>query len=383
MILDTFQSEEDKAPVSQLLNDVMNYVKNSSGEQDQNQDVLEQLQLAVFKLVSLSADSIDDVNDVITTGRKRADALESHVNCSLKATNWQLGHCSRSFLLKIFASGGSAIRMTSIELDVWLQALKIHPAATAFFVDTCRQVLADPTAHQDRLPACSPLMAAAWTSFTSGAEDIAAYIRAVTTALLLTRFENHPEFASAVAASAPEELLNDSLRSILRMWTGDKKKSTMVTSSLGVNRFTEILLDSIHVEDVDWVRMKAEWDAELLRCKDRPDELESTLYRSLTCLTSAEDRRANRMLPLLAAIFDVEDVSVRNQLSRKLLEHPMALGSFDPIGVKGGDFSLGFTSLIRDRLRHLKLDAYKEKLVDAVVHGVASAQQKLKKVSSI
>lgn len=212
-----FQEDEEKVPVGQLLNDVMDYVKESSDEQH----VLEQLQLAVFKLVSLST---DDLNAVMTS-EKQAEALESHVNCSLKATNLELSQCSRTFLLKMFTQCG-VTRMSPVELNVWLLALKVHPDATGFFIETCKQLLTSPAQYEDQLvsmfqsnPPCSSLIVTAWASFTTGQKDVATYIRAVTSGLLLSQFENHQMVASALLASTPKQLSNESLRSLLQMWT--------------------------------------------------------------------------------------------------------------------------------------------------------------------
>lgn len=116
----------------------------------------------------------------------------------------------------------------------------------------------------------------------------------------------------------------------------------------------------------------------MVRSKERPDELELTLYQALSCLTAASGQANQmRLFELLTAMFDEE--AIQGQLTPKLLEHPYSLSSFDPINVKEDGFTVLFTTFIRDCLQRTKVDGYKEKLAESIVHGIGTSEKKKKK----
>jgi len=142
---------------------------------------------------------------------------------------------------------------------------------------------------------------------------------------------------------------------------------------------TAILLNCVCVEDITWDTTKDDWKAELALSRERLDELELTLYQALSCLTAADGRKANQMrvFELMTTMFEEE--ASRDQLTRKLLEHPYSLSSFDPINVKGSEFTVQFTAFIRDCLQRTKLDVYRKKLIESITSGITTNEKKKKK----
>ena len=351
----------------------MEYVKDSSDDRN----VLEKLQLAVFKFVSLSTDNL------VISGTQH-EALVSHlVNCAVTAIRFELRQCSRTFLLKIFAQCG-ILRISPVELNVWLLALKVHPTAVSFFIATCKEIMDSPVAHEEEIQKmfklncpCSSLMVAAWKHFDtvpkSESKEVSLYLRAAMCALMLCQFENQQVFAATLLTSIPKKLSTETLKSFLQSWV-DGTPLVVGNSELGLSRFATMLLNCVE-------STQEEWKSELVNCKEDLDELEVTLYQSLSCLAATDSRKAEqlRVLDLVSIMFDQETMR-QSHLTGKLLQHPYSLQSFNPINFTGDAFTVKFTTLIRDSLQRMKLDCgYKEKLVQSITQGVASVSKKTNK----
>ncbi|KAI9561029.1 Nucleolar pre-ribosomal-associated protein 1 [Daphnia sinensis] len=358
-----------------------------------NEELLQNLKLAIFTLIS----------SLSHLPKMREDQINLLVfqlsSCLKKDIKPELRLCVGSLLLKLANELELPhLHLSSTELYIWTSTLERHSEATEFFAKAFSSFLtsSDPydQEYEYRFSAlktekqeqpCSQLILTAWNCMKQSGyhEPISAYIAAVMCDLILSQKGDPKAFANVLSKAAPRSLSSRSaLASFLKSWT-KKKAEPADISTVGLDPTSVILYNCCFPNELDWTKLKTEWESEIAAKRNRLDIVEVAFYQCLTCLSLSATRKSAQLniLSLLRILVDGEVDGSGYPFRVKLLEDPRTLQWFDLMNTRDS-YIVEFNSLVQDSLKlvqdHRLDQLYQRKLNDSiasVIQGEGSLEE--------